>query len=198
MSETNPNPAPEPSPESAKPAPVPAAGPVAAAPKPLAPKKDMSRGDFLWAGWGMLAAFFAASAAAGARFMFPNVIYEPSQKFNAGAASGYDLGVSTKWLNEQRVWIVRTPSGFYAMWARCTHLGCTPNWWGDQNRFKCPCHGSNYTLAGDVIAGPAPMPLWRAKVVLAATGDLIVDKAVLENKPGKREQAPYFADYAPS
>lgn len=188
MSETNPNPAPEP-------AKVPAPAVPAAAPKP-APKADMSRGDFLWAGWGMLAAFFAATAAAGARFMFPNVIYEPSQKFNAGQAATYDLGVSTKWLNEQRVWIVRTPSGFYAMWARCTHLGCTPNWWGDQNRFKCPCHGSNYTLDGDVIAGPAPMPLWRTKVTLAPTGDLIVDKAVLENKPGKRENAPYFADYA--
>lgn len=192
MSETNPNPAPDNTP---KPAAAPAAAPAPAAVKP-APKADMSRGDFLWAGWSMLAAFFAASAAAGARFMFPNVIYEPSQKFNAGQASTYDLGVSTKWLNEQRVWIVRTPSGFYAMWARCTHLGCTPNWWGDQNRFKCPCHGSNYTLDGDVIAGPAPMPLWRTKVTLAPTGDLIVDKAVLENKPGKRENAPYFADYA--
>ena len=192
MSETNPNPAPEPAKVPAAAAPVAA---PAAAPKP-AVKPDMSRGDFLWAGWGMLAAFFAASAAAGARFMFPNVIYEPSQKFNAGPAATYDLGVSTKWLNEQRVWIVRTPSGFYAMWARCTHLGCTPNWWGDQNRFKCPCHGSNYTLDGDVIAGPAPMPLWRTKVTLAPTGDLIVDKAILENKPGKRENAPYFADYA--
>ena len=186
MSETNPNPAPEP-----------AKVPAAVAPKPAA-KPDMSRGDFLWAGWAMLAAFFAAAAGAGARFMFPNVIYEPSQKFNAGSAAGYDLGVSTKWLNEQRVWIVRTPTGFYAMWARCTHLGCTPNWWGDQNRFKCPCHGSNYTMDGDVIAGPAPMPLWRAKVELTPTGDLIVDKAVKENKPEKRGLPPYFVNYAPA
>ncbi len=173
--------------------------PPAAPAKPAAsaaPAAAMTRGDFLWLGWSTLAAFFAASAAAGARFMFPNVIYEPSQKFNAGPASSYDVGVSTKWLNEQRVWIVRTPSGIYALWARCTHLGCTPNWWGDQNRFKCPCHGSNYTVAGDVIAGPAPQPLWRAKVELAATGDLIVDKAVLENKPGKRDLAPYFVNVA--
>ena len=171
------------------PSPAPAAAP---APKPAAP---MTRGDFLWLGWSALAAFFAASAAAGARFFFPNVIYEPSQKFNAGPASSYDQGVSTKWLNEQRVWIIRTEGGFYALWARCTHLGCTPNWFSDQNRFKCPCHGSNYTTAGDVIAGPAPKPLWRAKISLAATGDLIIDKAVLENKPGTREKAPYFAEY---
>jgi hypothetical protein len=46
-----------------------------------------------------------------------------------------------------------------------------------------------------VVAGPAPMPLWRTKIELAATGDLIIDKALLENKPGKREQAPFFAAY---
>jgi hypothetical protein len=39
------------------------------------------------------------------------------------------------------------------------------------------------------------MPLWRTKVTLAATGDLIIDKAVLENKPDKRGNPPYFAAY---
>ena len=174
-----------------EPTPVPAAQ---AAPKST-PAKGMSRGDFLWAGWATLAGFFGATAAASARFFFPNVIYEPSQKFNAGPAKSYDVGVSTKWLNEQRVWIVRNEQGFYALWARCTHLGCTPNWFSDQNRFKCPCHGSNFTTDGDVIAGPAPQPLWRTKIELAATGDIIIDKALLANKPGMREMAPYFAAY---
>jgi cytochrome b6-f complex iron-sulfur subunit len=190
MSEPSANPNPQPNPN---PAPASPAAPKPAAAKPAA---AMTRGDFLWLGWSTLAAFFAASAAAGARFFFPNVIYEPSQKFNAGPAASYDQGVSTKWLNEQRMWIIRTPSGIYALWARCTHLGCTPNWWGDQNRFKCPCHGSNYTMAGDVIAGPAPRPLWRAKIELSPLGDLIVDKSVLEDMPGKRELAPFFVPFA--
>jgi cytochrome b6-f complex iron-sulfur subunit len=158
--------------------------------------QQMTRKDFMWAGWTALVGFLGSGAAASARFFFPNVIYEPSQKFNAGPAKGYDVGVSTKWLNEQRVWIIRTEKGFYALWARCTHLGCTPNWFDAETRFKCPCHGSNFNPGGDVIAGPAPQPLWRAKVELAATGDLIIDKAVLENKPGNREKPPYFAEYA--
>ena len=148
--------------------PTPAA-PAPAPAKPAAPAAAVTRGDFLWMGWSALAAFFAASAAAGARFMFPNVIYEPSQKFNAGPASAYDEGVSTKWLNEQRVWIVRTSSGIYALWARCTHLGCTPNWFPDAGRVQCPCHGSNFDPAGDVVAGPAPKPLFRPKVCLLYT-----------------------------
>jgi cytochrome b6-f complex iron-sulfur subunit len=155
-------------------------------------KARMTRGDFLWLGWSALAAFFAAGAAAGARYIFPNVIYEPSQIFNAGPAKDYDMGVSMRWLNSHRVWIIRVPTGIYAMWARCTHLGCTPNWFPGQHRFKCPCHGSNYTLAGDVIAGPAPIPLWRAKVTVASTGDLIVDKGVLADEPPKRNQPPFF------
>ncbi len=170
-------------------APAPAAKPTA---KPAA---AMNRADFLLAGWGLLAGFIGAFSAASARFFFPNVIYEPSQKFNAGPALSFDIGVSTKWLSEQRVWIIRTEKGFYALWARCTHLGCTPNWFSDQNRFKCPCHGSNFTQGGDVIAGPAPQPLLRAKIELAKTGDLIVDKAFLQNKPGTRDQNPFFVEY---
>jgi len=155
----------------------------------------VSRRDFLWMGWGALAAFFAAGSALVARFMFPNVIYEPSQKFNAGQAKDFPMGVSTKWLNEQRVWVIRTEKGFYSMWARCTHLGCTPNWFADQNRFRCPCHGSNFNPDGDVIAGPAPRALWRPSTELASTGDLIIDKAILEDRPGLRDKAPFFVEF---
>lgn len=156
--------------------------------------QPITRQNFLWVGWGALAAFFGSGSAAAARFFIPNVLYEPSQKFNAGPLKEFPLGVSTLWFRKQRIWVVRTEKGAYALWARCTHLGCTPNWFADQNRFRCPCHGSNYSPAGDVIAGPAPKPLWRCKVELASTGDLIIDKAVLENRPGLRDKTPYFAD----
>ena len=167
--------------------------PQAPAPKPSA---QVTRRNFLWLGWAAFVAFLGSGAAATARFFFPNVIYEPSQKFNAGPAKSYEIGiVDTRWLIEQRLWVVRTSAGFYALWARCTHLGCTPNWFADQNRFRCPCHCSNYNLDGDVIAGPAPRALWRTKIELASTGDLIIDKAVLEDRPGLREKVPYFLSY---
>jgi len=167
-----------------------------AAPSPAKPSGEpISRRDFLWLGWSALVAFLGTGAAATARFFFPNVIYEPSQKFNAGPAKSFGLGVDLRWLNEQRVWIIRTDKGFYALWARCTHLGCTPNWFGDQGRFRCPCHGSNYTVEGDVIAGPAPRPLWRPAIELTSTGDLMIDKAVLQDLPGLREKEPFFLTY---
>ncbi|TYB32878.1 MAG: ubiquinol-cytochrome c reductase iron-sulfur subunit [Flexistipes sinusarabici] len=40
---------------------------------------------------------------------------------------------------------------------KCTHLGCTLNVAGDI--FKCPCHGSEFKLNGEVIKGPASRDL---------------------------------------
>lgn len=45
--------------------------------------------------------------------------------------------------------------------ARCPHLGCLVGWDAVRGRLVCPCHGSEYDLAGQVLAGPAPRPLER-------------------------------------
>jgi len=41
----------------------------------------------------------------------------------------------------------------------CPHLGCRFNWVGDQNKFICPCHGSEFTPEGVKVAGPSPRGL---------------------------------------
>lgn len=41
----------------------------------------------------------------------------------------------------------------------CPHLGCSVNLNADQHRFECPCHGSMFNIAGNVIHGPAIYPL---------------------------------------
>ena len=166
--------------------------------QPNAASQEISRRSFLKLGWGALFGFFASSAGATLRFIFPNVLYEPPQTFKAGRPEDYPVGVSTRWTKEQRVWIVRTEDGIYALWARCTHLGCTPNWFQAENRFRCPCHGSNYTPAGDVIAGPAPKPLYRCAIRLLASGEILIDKSVLEDRPGLREKSQYFVKFGGS
>lgn len=49
--------------------------------------------------------------------------------------------------------------GFVIFSPICPHLGCYYNWSDAQNKFMCPCHGSQYTFDGTHIAGPAPRGL---------------------------------------
>jgi len=47
----------------------------------------------------------------------------------------------------------------FAADAVCTHLGCVVPWSAANNKFICPCHGSQYDFQGMVIHGPAPLSL---------------------------------------
>lgn len=144
-------------------------------------------------GWGSFASFFGGVTLATLRYFFPRVLYEPSQKFIAGKPDDYQVGeVSTRFKKSQRVWMIRTQEGMYALIAICTHLGCTPIWHADEERFKCPCHGSNFLLDGTNVAGPAPVPLFRAAISLDLSGNLVVDKSLQENRPGLRDKPPFF------
>jgi cytochrome b6-f complex iron-sulfur subunit len=57
----------------------------------------------------------------------------------------------------------------------CTHLGCTVNWQAAQNRFVCPCHGSQYDNQGRVVKGPAKRSLPIASVVVKQNQIRLVD-----------------------
>lgn len=47
----------------------------------------------------------------------------------------------------------------YGINAVCTHLGCVVPWNASENKFMCPCHGSQYDSTGKVVRGPAPLSL---------------------------------------
>lgn len=56
------------------------------------------------------------------------------------------------------IFVRRTPDGSYsAVSTRCSHRGCEVAPRGE--RLACPCHGSEYTLEGSVLQGPAERPL---------------------------------------
>lgn len=45
----------------------------------------------------------------------------------------------------------------YGINAVCTHMGCIVPWVPEENKFMCPCHGSQYDNRGQVVQGPAPL-----------------------------------------
>ncbi len=146
---------------------------------------EISRRKFplvLTTAWVALAAAVGGLASIFGRYLFPNVLFEPVQKFKAGLPGDYSVGeVDERWKEKYGIWIVRTEESMYALITTCTHLGCTPNWLAAENKFKCPCHGSGFYKSGVNFEGPAPRPLERYRVHLAEDGPLVVDMGDVNN-----------------
>lgn len=61
-------------------------------------------------------------------------------------------------------------TAFYAMTTVCTHNGCTVGAYSAATgRIQCPCHGSQYAIDGQVLRGPAPLPLTRYETAFDGT-----------------------------
>lgn len=153
-------------------------------PKPVstpgAQAKGSRRGFLVKLGWAGFALFQLSWIVAFMRVFFPRVLFEPPTSFKVGYPWEYTVGVvNTRYQQQYRVWIVRESEGFYALLAKCTHLGCTPVWWEGENKFKCPCHGSGFTKEGVNYEGPAPRPLERLKISLAEDGQMLIDSSVV-------------------
>jgi cytochrome b6-f complex iron-sulfur subunit len=131
------------------PAPATAAKPVQAG---LWSRRDFF-GRLSWSGFGIVSLI---GLLAGMRSAFPRVLFTPPQSFKAGLPTDFTIGeVSEKFKKEHRVWIIREPEGVFALFAKCTHLGCTPRWLMTEEKFKCPCHGSGFYKSGINFEGPA-------------------------------------------
>ena len=137
----------------------------------LSESRKMRR-RMIWACvWGYLGVNFLMFL----RFFFPRVLFEPNTIFSIGYPNDFGMGVETKFQKDHRIWVVRNATRIFVIYARCTHLGCTPDWKPTENKFKCPCHGSGYDSEGINFEGPAPRPMDRCHVELDATGQIIVD-----------------------
>ena len=60
---------------------------------------------------------------------------------------------------------------FTAVTARCTHSGCLVR--AEPDGYVCPCHGSSFANDGQVIDGPARLPLTGYQVETSA-GELLI------------------------
>ena len=133
--------------------------------------------------WASVAGFLTTCFLMFVRFFLPRAIFEPSSTFKVGFPGDYALGVDTKYQQQYRIWVDKTSDRLFVVYARCTHLGCTPDWKASENKFKCPCHGSGYDSEAINFEGPAPRPMDRAHVELDAEGQIVVDVSKLFKWP---------------
>jgi Rieske Fe-S protein len=63
-------------------------------------------------------------------------------------------------LPDKRVAAYRSADGvLHAVESACSHMGCQVAWNSAENSWDCPCHGSRFSIDGDVLHGPAVSPL---------------------------------------
>lgn len=140
-------------------------------------------------GWGVVATSLGAGLFENMRFLYPSVVFHPPSRYIIGQIADFIsdkkpdqygvISVDARFKKDHRFFIVRDKGRIFALYARCTHLGCTVNWFEDLNIFKCPCHGSEYHSNGNEFAGPAPRPLDRHHISLDNDNNIIVDTALV-------------------
>ena len=71
-------------------------------------------------------------------------------------------------LDGQRVAVYRDAHGKVTKLSPvCTHMGCIVHWNRADSTWDCPCHGSRFQPTGEVLAGPAELPLEQAEEAVA-------------------------------
>ncbi|WP_151733655.1 FAD-dependent oxidoreductase ['Paenibacillus yunnanensis' Narsing Rao et al. 2020] len=64
----------------------------------------------------------------------------------------------------KRLGAYRDPEGKLHLVDRtCTHMGCECEWNDGDRSWDCPCHGSRFSVDGDVLEGPATVPLTKVE-----------------------------------
>jgi cytochrome b6-f complex iron-sulfur subunit len=133
---------------------------------------DLQRRRVFAVGCFGIAAATIGFVAATFRFLVPNVLYEPSRRFDIGSPGAFPRESAT-FLPDRRLFVFNGADGFFAVSSVCTHLGCNVKHLG--SGFECPCHGSKFDESGRVVQGPAPRPLAWYAVSLSPHGRLVVD-----------------------
>lgn len=98
-------------------------------------------------------------------------------KLKTGVNGPYDFSVdiagsSDTQHNTNQIYLIKDPKNkktpVTALEATCRHMGCAVAWVGGDKKFECPCHGSQYNMAGHVVRGPARANLFNHQVTVKA------------------------------
>ena len=156
-------------------------------------QKKVNRREFLNFAW-LVSLGFLTLDVAGLTYLFAMPRFKEGEfggVITIGTVSDLpDTQAGPENLPKVKMWISNTDAGVMALYKVCTHLGCLYNWKDQEDKFVCPCHGSQFTKGGDYIHGPAPRSLDRfvVEAVDPASGE------ILAQTPDSGEAMPLPAD----
>lgn len=145
---------------------------------------------FNWFGLGILATYLPVALAACSEQNTNNSETPPESKPQEKAekvqpnAQGFLLLGTTSELKETgylinkeyKVIALAEKGNISALSLVCTHQSCTVNWQETDNKFVCPCHGSQFAMDGKVLSGFAKSPLPPVEVK-EESGNILVKVA---------------------
>lgn len=123
------------------------------------------RSFFTWMGIGWLSSMLpAVLAACTSKFKHLESKPRPDGFQPVGSVAELERlpGKIQVQLGSTPVVVIRNPSPSGVLMAlnpTCPHASCKVEWQKDNNKFACPCHGSEFDSSGKVIQGPAGRPL---------------------------------------
>lgn len=157
--------------------------------KPEEEKKQMNRREFLNLAWLASLGFLTVNLA-GVTYLFSMPRFKEGEfggVFPAGKVSDLPaIEAAPMNIPKVKLWLSNTEEGVVALYKVCTHLGCLYSWLDDQNKFRCPCHGSEFQKNGDYIRGPAPRSLDRFVIqVVTPEGKVLAETDAANGDPVK-------------
>lgn len=141
-------------------------------------KKPVNRREFLNFAWLASLGFLSLSVA-GMTYLFAMPRFREGEfggVVTVGSVSDLpEAGAAPTNYPKVKMWLSNSEEGVSAIYKVCTHLGCLYNWVNQENKFICPCHGSQFSLEGEYIQGPAPRSLDRfiLEIVDPSTGEVL-------------------------
>jgi cytochrome b6-f complex iron-sulfur subunit len=138
--------------------------------------QPFNRREFLTYAWSAALALLAVQSG-GAIYTFLQPRFQAGEfggKFSLGAVTTLPADGDAPQANAAgKFWLVNTATGPRAIYMVCTHLGCLYKWNAQENRFRCPCHGSTFSREGDYICGPASRSLDQFVIEVMQDGAIV-------------------------
>lgn len=154
-------------------------------------KVEMNRREFVNLAWLASLGFFLVPVG-GVTILFAYPRFKEGEfggKFTLRMADIPEQGAGPGVNTRGKFWITHTEEGVRAIYKVCTHLGCLYNWNDQEDKFICPCHGSQFERDSTYIWGPAPRSLDLFTMTAVAP-----DGTELARTEGPNEAIPVFED----